>query len=67
MMGPFEYRSVWLLRGGIQNHDNNYASDLPQSYPDRIAQNIPTHEVDGWSFVCMVNSENGLFRRQKVS
>lgn len=62
-VGDFEYKSVWLFhlpRGVSEN-----APFI--SYPTRVGMNIPAYEVDGWSFVCMVNSENGLFRRQKVS
>lgn len=54
-----EYKSVWLSympKGQV---------DLP--YPERVAMNIPSHETDGWEFVCMVNDVNGLFRRKKAT
>lgn len=59
-MGPFEYKHVWLFHMPAVEK-----GDVPISYPERVARNIPSYEVDGWRFVCMVNSENGLFRRRR--
>lgn len=58
-----EYKHVWLFHFPVEIDDKNSFV----SQPERVARNIPTHEVDGWQFVCMVNTENGLFRRTKVS
>lgn len=60
--GPYEYRSQYLTYG-MQSEFNNYNPDLPATYPQCVARNIPDHEVDGWEFYTMANDHNGLFRR----
>ncbi len=64
--GEFEYKHVYMLYG-MSNERNGWREDLPATYPEAVALHIPEHEVDGWTFVCMVNDANALFRRQKVS